>query len=343
MNKRLSFGMLTILAALVLGACSGNVGSSSNIPDSSSKSSTKPSSVSQEPAKGIQDVSISLGNEGEKAYITVRGTQYGYSSDNFKWAWGLKEQNSSTFADGKATPAAEDYKASTFDDSNGFTVIYCLTDIQTMKAGTLYLIYGGTPESYGVIYFASNMFGANDATRKYYLRQDQDNALVFESIQPITYTEAAVVEIEQSELPDGVTQAGAYLKFGGSNSKNLTLETINSWHEAGNIAGDFQRVIPENSYSIHAHVDSERFWTIEGNKVFFYVYCGFLEAGEGWMVHFDLVTGNQGTGLQTSTTLDGKTPYIVAGKSYRVYSDSNKSGEENYWGCLGVYCDGGVA
>ena len=95
MNKRLSFGMLTILAALVLGACSGNVGSSSNIPDSSSKSSTKPSSVSQEPAKGIQDVSISLGNEGEKAYITVRGTQYGYSSDNFKWAWGLKEQNSS--------------------------------------------------------------------------------------------------------------------------------------------------------------------------------------------------------------------------------------------------------
>ena len=346
MNKRLSFGVLTMLLAMVLGACGGkttsSVSSSSSKAPSSSRSS-RPSSTSQAPSKGVSGLSISLGNDGDKAYITVRGTQFGYTADDFTWAWGLKEQSGSAFADGKATPAAEDFKKTTFDGDGNFTVKYCLTDIEAMVAGTLYRIYGGTPETYNDIPFASNMFGASDATRKYYLRQDVDNSLVFESIQPITYTEASIVNLAEADLPEGVTQAGAYLKFGGANSKNLTVETIDSWHTAGKIAGDFQRVIPENSYSVHGHIDGERFWKIENNKVFFYLYCGFIAEGEGWMVHFDVVSGNNGSGLQTSTTFDGSTPYVIDGDTYRVFSDSSKSGESNYWGCLGVYKDAKAA
>ena len=357
MRKQLSFGVTALLALTLIAACGSKTSepaSSSNAPTSSaesskessieisskseeSSSSSKESSTSKAPKKTVTDLSISLGSDGDKAYITVRGTQSNYTADEFKWAWGLKEEDNSTFADGKAQPDEADYKTVTFDDNNQFTVKYCLTDITTIKAGTLYRIYGGTPETYGDIPFESNMFGASDATRKYYLRQDKDNSLMFESIQPLTYSLASIVEVAEEDLPDGVTQAGAYLKVGGVNSKNLTMETINGWNEAGNIAGDFQRVIPADSYSVHAHANTERFWKIEGNNVFFYLYCGFIGVQEGWMVHFDLVSGNQSTGLQTSKTFNGETAYTVGEAVYKIYSDKNKSGEENYWGCLGVY------
>ena len=331
MNKRLSFGVVTLLLTVLLVACGGKAS-----PSSSSKASSSrvPSSSSQAPKKGVSDLSISLGNSDGKAYITVRGQQFGYTADDFKWAWGLMDRDSSEFADGKATPAASDFTAATFDSSNQFSVRYCLTDIQTIKAGKIYRIYGGTPENYGDIPFASNMFGANDATRKYYLRMDLDNSLTFENVQPLTYNSASIVEIAQADLPEGITNPGAYLKFGGPNSKNLTVETINAWNEAGNIAGDFQRCIP--SWQSHPHVNEERFWKIEGDNIFFYLFCGFIEPEEGWMVHFDLVSGNQGAGLTTSNKINGETTYEVGSEQYKVYSGQG-SDEEHYWGCVGVY------
>lgn len=331
MKKRLIFGVSLI--AMLLSACGGNSTAASSSKKGAASTSKEISSTSKEPEKAISDISISLGNEGEKAYITVRGKQSNYTADNFKWAWGLKN-DSGSFDDGKAIPSADDFKKAEFNSNNEFTVKYCLTDVQTIKAGVLYRIYGGTPETYGDIAFQSNMFGANDATRKYYLRMDQDNSLVFENIQPITYDQASVVEVKENELPEGVTTAGAYLKFGGKNEKKLTVETINSWNTAGNIAGNFQRVNPD--YQIHTHTDSERFWTIEGNNVFFYLYVGFISEGEGWMTHFDLVSGNTSAGLQLSKTIWGETAYVIGEDTYRVYADTSKSTEAEYWGTVGV-------
>ena len=326
MKKQLTFAV-TLLSMFLLVACGAN-----NAPASSSKRPTNTSSKG--PIKTVSNLSISLGNSDDKAYITVTGTQSNYTADEFKWAWGLKA-SSGGFDDGKANPTAEDFQPATFDASNSFTVRYCLTDIQTIRAGTLYRIYGGTPETYGDIPFQSNMFGANDATRKYYLRVDENNSLVFENIQPLTYDKASIVELAQADLPQGVTQPGAYLKFGGRNSKNLTMDTINGWHEAGNIAGNFQRVIPD--WDSHDHTDTERFWIIEDNYVYFYLYCGFIQPGEGWMTHFDLVSGNAGAGLQLSTTVWGETAYTIGGDTYRIYADTSKGTEEEYWGCVGVY------
>ena len=349
MNKRFSFGVMALLLAMVLGACgaksepastSGSKAPTSSSSSRSSSRSSSSSSSSQGPVKTVSDLSISLGNDGDKAYITVRGTQSGYTADDFKWAWGLMDRDSSEFADGKATPAASDYQAATFDGSNQFTVRYCLTDIQTIKAGKIYRIYGGTPDTYADIPFASNMFGATDATRKYYLRMDLDNSLTFENVQPLTYNSASIVEIAQADLPEGITNPGAYLKVGAPNSKNLTVETINAWNEAGNIAGDFQRCIP--SWQSHPHVNEERFWKIEGDNVFFYLFCGFIEPEEGWMVHFDLVSGNQGAGLTTSNKIDGDILYKVGTAQYRVYSGQT-SDEEHYWGCVGVYREADAA
>ena len=343
MKKQIGLGMMALILMSLLGACNtqpsqepASIEPSSQVTEDTSKKSEKPSSsIDEGPKKEVTDVRISLMNDGDKAYIQVRGKQVNYTADNFKWAWGLKDNNGN-FADGKAKPTDEDFKKVEFNSSNEFTVRYCLTDIQTIKSGVLYRIYGGTPETYGDIPFESNQFGATDATRKYYLRNDENNSLVFDSIQPISFTKASVVEIAEADLPAGVTTAGAYLKIGGANSKNLTMDMINAWHEAGNIAGNFQRVIPADSYALHTHVDEERFWAIEGSEVYFYLYVGFLADGEGWMTHFDLVGGNEGGNFQLDTTLNGETAYTIGGATYRVYADKNKGTEENYWGCLGV-------
>ena len=34
---------------------------------------------------------------------------------------------------------------------------------------------------------------------------------------------------------------------------------------------------------------------------------------------------------------EGETAYAIQGVTYRIYSDSSKGTEEEYWGCLGVY------
>ena len=347
MNKRPIISLMAVLLTMTLIACGNNnkqsveskepeATSSEQAPSSKPATSSSPKeSSSKGPVKSVTDLSISLGNENSKAYITVRGTQSNYTADDFKWAWGLKAEDG-TFDDGKSNPADADFTKATFDSNNAFTVKYCLTDIATMRAGVIYTIYGGTPESYGAIQFASNQFGANDGMRKYYLRSDKDNALIFDSIQPVTYSKASVVEVKEADLPEGVTQTGAYLKLGGTNSKNLTMEMVEEWHKAGNIAGDFQRVIGDG-YSVHSHADTERFWKIEGNEFYIYLYVGFIAEGEGWMLHLDLVGGSSNAGAGTSVTFNGETPYIIDGAMYKIYSDSNKGGEENYWGCVGVY------
>ena len=53
------------------------------------------------------------------------------------------------------------------------------------------------------------------------------------------------------------------------------------------------------------------------------------------MVHFDLVSGNEQAGLNTSNKINGET-YEVDGITYKVYSGQGGS-EETYWDCVGVY------
>ena len=169
MKKRISFGIVLMSSAILLAACGGGGGKTS--------SRSHKSSSSQAPRKSVEISNISLGNSGNKAYITVSGTQSNYTADDFKWAWGLLATENSSFHDGKARPEESDFTKVDFNNDNTFTVRYCLTDIDSMVAGTLYRIYGGTPETYDYIQFASNQFGANDETRRYYLRQDENNDL----------------------------------------------------------------------------------------------------------------------------------------------------------------------
>lgn len=331
MNKRLIFGMTALLLTMSLSACGSTTNKETNKSEQTTSESTE-----EGPKKSVEITNVTLSTQNEKAYVNVSGKQSNYTADDFKWSWGLMDENGD-FADGKEKPAADDFKKATFSATGSFTIKYCLTDIKSLKAGTLYRVYGGTPETYNDISFPSNNTGASDATRKYYLRSDKDNSLIFDNIQPISFTKASVVEVAQADLPAGVTNAGAYLKFGGTNSKNLTMDTLNVWNNEGNIAGNFQRVIGEGGYGIESHDNTKRFYKIEGNEVYFYCYIGFIEVAEGWMVHFDLVSGNVNANLQFDSTINGETEYTVGTAKYKVYADKNKGGAENYWGCLGVY------
>ena len=337
-------GLVMVMGSLSIAACNGGNNSSTAKPNNSNSktpaSSQTSSSKSSSTSKSVSISDISLTNEDGKAYVKVTGTANNYAAGEFKWAWGLKVNgDGGAFVDGKETPAAEDYKAAEFDaSSKSFTLKYNLTDI-TLTSGEYYQVYGGTPESYGNIPFTNTNTGARDATRNYYLRTDKDNSIVFDSIQPINFSKAAVVNIPGDELPSGVTEAGPYLKFGGVNEANLTMDTINEWHDAGKIAGNFQRVI--GGYTLHDHVDTERFWKIEGEDVYFYCYIGFIADGEGWQTHFDCVSGNAGANLQFESTTfwgDAEHTFVIGGDTYKVYADKNGHGgsEEGFWGCLGV-------
>ena len=308
--------------------------SSSVEPSSSSSQPASTSEVPPEPVKAIHVTESVLINDGGKVYVKVTGTQENHTAAEFKWAWGLRVQNGD-FVDGKAEPEEADFVAADLDANNGFTLKYCLTDIASLTSGTFYRIYGGTPATYGDISFTDSNTGARDTSRSYYLRNDQNGSLVYDSVQPISFTKASVVNVAEADLPEGVTNAGAYLKFGGVNEAGITLDMLTEWHTAGKIAGNFQRVI--GGYSKHDHIDAERFWKIEGDDLFFYCYVGFVAEKEGWMTHFDLVSGNSGANLQFDNAIWGEEQFVVNGAAYRVYADKTKSGESNYYGCLGVY------
>ena len=308
--------------------------SSSVAPSSSVEPSSSSIEVPPEPVKAIHVTESILVNDGGKVYVKVTGTQENHTAAEFKWAWGLRVQNGD-FVDGKAEPEEADFVAVDLDANNGFSVKYCITDIASLTSGTFYRIYGGTPATYGDISFTDSNTGARDTSRSYYLRNDQNGSLVYDSVQPISFTKASVVGVAEADLPEGVTNAGPYLKFGGVNEAGITEEMLEEWHTAGKIAGDFQRVI--GGYQRHNHVDAERFWKIEGDDLFFYCYIGFVAEKEGWMTHFDLVSGNSGANLQFDNAIWGEEQFVVNGAAYRVYADKTKSGESNYYGCLGVY------
>ena len=344
MKTKKILGVALLLGTLMLSACGGDKSGSTAKPASSGSgknptsqsSSPKPSTPST--AKSVSITEMKLANVEGKVYVVVKGTEANYKADDFKWAWGLRTNgDAGEFIDGKETPEAADYKAATFDEATkAFEVKYCLTDL-TLTSGAYYQVYGGTPETYANIAFEDANTAARDQTRSYYLRTDQNNSIVFDAVQPISFTKAAVVDIAAADLPTGITNAGAYLKFGGANAANLTVEAIDAWVADNKVAGHFQRVIG-GGYQLHNHTAEERFYKIEGTDVFFYFYIGFMVDAEGWMTHFDCVNGNSGANLQMDATFwgDADHTFVIGENTYRVYADKTKTGEENFWSCLGV-------
>lgn len=344
MKTKKILGVALLLGTLMLSACGGDKSGSTAKPASSGSgknptsqsSSPKPSTPST--AKSITVDSVTLANESGKVMLTVSGTEANYKADDFKWAWGIKVNgDSGEYVVGKEAPEAADYTAATFDaTAKTFAVKLNLTDLTALQPGTFYQVYGGTPEAYDNIALPETL-DARDQTRHYYIRTDQQNSLHFDSVQPISFTKASVVNVAAADLPTGVTNAGPYLKFGGANAANLTVEAIDAWVADGKVAGNFQRVIGGN-YSLHDHTAEERFYKVEGTDVFFYCYIGFIEDAEGWQTHFDCVSGKSGANLQMDATFwgDADHTFVIGEDTYRVYADKTKGTEAEFWGCLGV-------
>lgn len=343
MKTKKMLGVALLLGAMMLTACGGDKTSQSNKSSGGNKSNPTSQSSSPKPstpstAKSISITGVTMANDAGKVYLTVSGTEANYKAEDFKWAWGIKVNgDSGEFVVGKETPEAADYAAATFDaTAKTFAMKLCLTDAADLQPGTFYQIYGGTPEAYANIELPETL-DARDQTRHYYIRTDQQNSLHFDSVQPISFTKAAVVNVAAADLPTGVTNEGPYLKFGGVNSANLTVEAIDQWVADNKVNGNFQRVIGGN-YELHAHAAEERFHKVEGNDVYFYCYIGFIADGEGWQTHFDCVSGQAGANLQMDATFwgDADHTFVIGADTYRVYADKTKGTEAEFWGCLGV-------
>ena len=162
-------------------ASSSQQQASSSQPQASSSQQGSTSQPSVQ--KSVSITECILMSDGGKAYVKVSGTQENYSAEEFKWAWGIKVNgDTGTFVAGKEAPEAADYQVVAFDANKAFTVSYCLTDIDALQSGAFYRVYGGTPDTYGDIAFTTTETGARDATRSYYLRTDQNNSFVFDSV-----------------------------------------------------------------------------------------------------------------------------------------------------------------
>ena len=342
MKTKKMLGVALLLGTMMLTACGGPAGESKSSSKGGSKSTPASQSTSQKPstpstAKSISISGVTLANESGKVYLTVSGTENNYTAADFKWAWGIKVNgDSGDFVVGKETPEAADYQAATFNETaKTFAVKYCLTDATDLQPGTFYQVYGGTPEAYENIELPETL-AARDQTRNYYIRTDQQNSLHFDSVQPISFTKAAIVNVTAAELPTGITNEGVYLKFGGANSANLTVEAIDQWVADNKVNGNFQRVIGGN-YLLHDHAAEERFYKIEGNDVYFYCYIGFAEDGEGWQTHFDCVSGKPGANLQMDATFwgDADHTFVIGADTWKVYADKSRGTEAEFWGCLG--------
>ena len=347
MKTKKILGVALLLGTMMLTACGGGNSASSGGKASSggnktsqntqsTQSSPKPSTPST--AKSISISGVTMANDGGKVYLTVSGTEANYKAEDFKWAWGIKVNgDSGDWVVGKEAPEAADYAAATFDaTAKTFAVKLCLTDATALQPGTFYQIYGGTPEAYENITLPETL-DARDQTRHYYIRTDQANSLHFDSVQPISFTKASVVNVAAADLPTGVTNEGPYLKFGGVNAANLTVADIDAWVADSKVNGNFQRVIG-GGYQLHNHAAEERFYKVEGADVFFYCYIGFIADGEGWQTHFDCVSGQAGANLQMDATFwgDADHTFTIGEDVYRVYADKTKGTEAEFWGCLGV-------
>lgn len=296
------------------------------------------------PEKSVRVSESVLSLEENKVYVKVSGTAANYAAGEFKWAWGIKVNgDNGAFVNGKATPDAADYKAETLGADGAFTVKFCLSDIENLKSGDFYRIYGGTPESYSDIAFTDSQTAAKDADRNYYLRNDQNGSLVFDMLPPVALTKASVVNVTADDIPTGssATATGAYLKFGGANAKNLTADDIAGWRTGGKLKAMFQRVIQNDvatGFDMHSIADTEMFWKVEGDEVYFYLYIGFMKDKEGWQTHFDMLGGNEWANCNMGVVLTGDVEYTIDGKIYTVFADASKGANAgDYYGCLGVH------
>lgn len=118
MRKRIIFGMAALLMAMSLSACN----STPSGGESKGQESSTPISVDPETEKKVEVSNITLSNQDDKAYITVTGKVTNYTNDDFTWAWGLKDQSSGQFHDGKEKPEAADFKKAKISNNNSFTI-----------------------------------------------------------------------------------------------------------------------------------------------------------------------------------------------------------------------------
>ena len=344
-------GTLLIASTLVVSACGGNnsqsagksSGKSGNASSQKTSSSTKP----KDPTKMVSFGAATLEKAADnKVYLTVSGTYDLYNAGEIKLAWavraasGTSDAFSDAYAYGSAEPGDADFKADgvTMDATKKtFEAKLALADL-TIASGT-YGFVCGTKEDTGFAFDAetklelSYEFGnIQDNVYRYYPRDDV-NAVAIESLPPVTYSSAVIVELAAAK---GNIPAGRYLKVGGPKSAAVTAEAAAAWSPRIN----FEPVPYSSATQINMSGDNQNgFYEIDGDNFFWYLDVTGLRQGTNYLVHLN-ENGNTNVNLFMTAKMED-TPYRfeAANVIYTLYANpaaGQAGGADEFYGCLAV-------
>ena len=277
-KKLLSLFILT--SSLILSACGGD--SKSTYHDISCGKCANSRDKSSEVTKQVNLTNKAFVKLEDSVYFQIQGTCQGYQNEELKFAFGLYNVITEEFVYGSEAPTNADYKvianietSKTEEGLNPFTVRFNISEINNIPSGSYWIYAGYKNDNYQHISIKDTTFRGFCYRYEYYYRNDETapESIVIDQLPPFNITEASVVS-------NPTNHTGLYLKLGGRQPENYTLDQLNN---LGTMC-DFQRINP--SYQI---IDSlSYFFETSNDKSYIYLSLAGMQAGETYMTHLSV-------------------------------------------------------
>ena len=344
MKPKKLLALFTLLSSLILSACGGE-STSSNKWDGSCGKCGYSRDKSSEVTKQVNLTNKDFIKIEDSVFFQIKGTCQGYQNGELKFAFGLYNVITEKFVYGSETPTNVDYKVianiRTVKNEKGlnlFTVLFNISEINSIPSGSYWIYAGYNNDNYQHISIKDTNFRGFCYRYEYYYRDDESapESIAINQLPPFNITEASVVS-------NPINHTGLYLKLGGRQPENYTLDQLNN---IGTMC-DFQRINP--SYQI---IDSlSHFFEANNNESYIYLSLAGMQAGETYMTHLSVR-------IDPGQTSAGKCiPLVEIHKEdhnyqfpeenlkfelVRTIPQTSSPGPNEFYGALGIivsYCD----
>jgi len=344
MKPKKMLALFTLISSLILSACGGE-STSSNKWDGScgkcaySKERTTESNSKDVVTKDSYVTNNALVKVGENVYFKIEGRCYGYQQEELKFAFGLFNKITEKFEYGSEAPGQNDFnviatidEATNIGELTSFTALLNISEISTLVGGNYQIYVGENVKKYQLITIKSPNFYDFDYRYEYYCRGDKDvnTVISISKLPPFNVTEVSVVS-------NPTNHRGNYLKLGGRQPENYTLDQLNNFVTLC----DFQRIEP--SYKKEPLTDY--FFEVSGNKSYIYMSLAGMQAGETYMTHLsvtvnpDLTQAGKCLPLVDINSVNHVYPVAEDNLKFELWystQHTNLDGADRFFGALGI-------
>ena len=277
--------------------------------------------------------------------LILYATQTNYSFDNFKIAFGLRDENNS-FIYGSKNPSDSDYIYEPIysDPATGlfYSVIH-LTDLAEagiLSAGS-FGIYAGPIGAYDLAYvnsisgdvrydsyFAYKISSAFEHTNgQMYVKLD------CETMDCHFHLSDAAIDYRNNDTEVWLTVFGeSFIKTSSASALQATLDALNPRVDFIQIGGSWQTTVLENSdYYYEVKVENGSY------MVYFNVNISFMlnSSATDYVTHINFIEPQQ-KDCKMETSFEHSYPMPNSDKTFQVISRIDSTNQEGYWGVLGI-------